>query len=154
MIAFRVDGIPKAQPRVKARRIGLHAGVYDPGTADGWKALIATAAMPHRPDVPWEGPLCVTIRFYLPRPKCLMRAKDPSGPIWHWKKPDRDNLEKAVLDTLKNLGFYRDDGQACAGAAEKYYCAKTGRPGALVTIDQLPGVDLIGVTTRGNIKEA
>ena len=149
MITFRVDGIPKAQPRAKARRMGNRAGVYDPGTAEGWKALVAAAAMPHRPAVPLEGPLFVEIDFYMPRPKSLMRAKDPEGPIRCWKKPDVDNLIKAVFDSLKNLGVFRDDGQISESIGRKFYPAKTGRPGAKISIKAIDNQEtLYGNTTQ------
>ena len=52
-ISFSVDGEPKAQPRPKAfaRNFGnkWQARVYDPGTAEGWKSLIAIAVKPHLP---------------------------------------------------------------------------------------------------------
>jgi len=43
-IHFFVSGDPKAQPRIRAFAINGHARVYDPGTAEGWKSLIAVAA--------------------------------------------------------------------------------------------------------------
>lgn len=137
MIVFRVDGVPKAQPRARARRSGKHAAVYDPGTAEGWKALVAAAAMPHRPPVPWDGPIQVDIDFFMPRPKALMRSKDSEGLIPCWKRPDRDNLDKAILDILTQIGMWRDDCQVCGGYIRKWYHGKTGRPGAVVKIAQL-----------------
>jgi Holliday junction resolvase RusA-like endonuclease len=38
--------------------------------------------------------------------------------IWHVKKPDRDNLDKAVLDALTGI-FWHDDCQVCSGSIEK-----------------------------------
>lgn len=134
---IRVYGIPKAQPRAKATRRGRHAGVYDPGTADGWKAIVASQARLHRPASPLEGPLNVSIDFYFPRPKALCRVKDPDGPIWHVSKPDLDNCMKAVLDCLKQDGWFRDDSQVCAGIIRKWYHEKVGRPGAAIVVGEL-----------------
>jgi len=136
-IRFAVRGLPKAQPRPKAFKRGAHAGVYDPGTAGEWKALVADAARAHRPDVPLEGPLSLSIDFLLPRPKGLMRKKDPHHEIPHTSKPDRDNLEKAVLDALTQDGWWRDDAQVCAGEVRKLYHAKDGVPGARITIAEV-----------------
>ena len=38
-----VHGEPKAQPRAKAFARNGRAGIYDPGTAEGWKGAIAAA---------------------------------------------------------------------------------------------------------------
>lgn len=134
---IRVDGIPKAQPRAKATRRGRHAGVYDPGTADGWKAIVASQARPQRPASPIEGPVSVSIDFYFPRPKSLCRVKDRDGPVRHVAKPDRDNSDKAVLDCLKQDGWFHDDSQVCDGRIRKWYHEKGGRPGAFIVVQEL-----------------
>lgn len=134
---FRADGIPKAQPRAKATMRGLHAGVYDPGTSDGWKAIVVFAARSMRPPAPIEGPVAVDIELFFPRPKSLCRRKDPDGPVRHTSKPDRDNCEKAILDALKQDGWFRDDSQVCDGVVRKHYHAKGARPGAQITVRQL-----------------
>jgi crossover junction endodeoxyribonuclease RusA len=136
-ISFVVRGLPKAQPRVKAYRRGAHAGVYDPGSAGEWKALVVAAGRPHRPPQPLDGPLCVSIDFVLRRPKSLMRKRDPEGEVWCTSKPDRDNLEKAVLDALKQDGWFLDDALVCDGPVRKFYHAKNGVPGARITIAEL-----------------
>lgn len=136
MISFFVHGVPKPQPRMKAFKRGAHAGVYDPGTAGQWQALVAHAARAHRPAVPLEGPLRVAIDFLLPRPKGLMRKRDPEGEIPHTNRPDRDNLEKAVLDALTQDGWWRDDCQVYGGEVRKFYHSKTGVPGARFVIEQ------------------
>jgi len=141
-IFFRVDGLPKAQGRPRAFVRGTHAGVFNPKTADDWKALIAATALRHRPAAPIEGPVDISIDFYFPRPGRLKRKRDPKGLIWHTAKPDRDNLDKAVLDILKQIGFVADDAAVCQGMIRKFYCTMDGsandRPGALITIRTLP----------------
>lgn len=133
-VLFTVRGLPKAQPRVKAFRRGAHAGVYTPGSASQWKDLVVFAARAHRPPSPLDGPLSVSIDFLMPRPKSRMRKRDPSGEIPSSAKPDRDNLEKAVLDALTQDGWWRDDAQVCAGEVRKLYHAKGAAPGARIAI--------------------
>lgn len=134
---FDVHGEPKGQPRTRACLRGKRAGVYDPGTADGWKSLVAIAARPYLPASPIDAPVRLDLVFLFPRPARLMRKKDPEGQIPHTAKPDRDNLDKAVMDALTAIGMWRDDALVCAGSVEKYYVAK-GRPsGALVKISVL-----------------
>jgi Holliday junction resolvase RusA-like endonuclease len=137
-ITFRVSGIPKAQPRPRAfaRNIGgkAVARVYESGTAEGWKSQIAIASREHTPVVPIEGPVIVDVTFFMPRPKRLCRKSDPDGWVPCTSKPDRDNLDKAVLDCMTQLGWWRDDAQVYAGKVEKFYHEKNGSPGATITV--------------------
>jgi Holliday junction resolvase RusA-like endonuclease len=101
---FRVDGIPKAQPRPRAfaRRFGtkFQARVYDAGTSEGWKSLVAAAARPFLPASPNESPMAVWMSFDLPRPGRLNKKKCSPDPIPATCKPDCDNFAKAILDAL------------------------------------------------------
>lgn len=141
MATFCVDGIPKAQPRPRAfaMRFGAKssARMYDPGTADGWKARVALAAQPHCPATPVEGPVRLVLLLFLPRPKNRCRKSDPPGPIWCITKPDAENAAKPVMDCLTNIGWWRDDSQVVELIVTKQYHAIGGRPGALITIEEL-----------------
>lgn len=97
--------------------------MYDPGTAEGWKGQIAAAAMPHKPAAQLEGPLHVTLLFRFARPKSHWSKKGlkPTAPEYHTSKPDADNLAKAVLDCITQLGFWRDDAQVAALDVRKKY---------------------------------
>lgn len=134
MISFFVHGIPKAQPRARRSK---HGGVYTPDTAAAWKEAIVLQGRRYRPSSPIKEPLEVCLDFFLPRPKALERAKDPAGPIWAPVKPDRDNLEKAVLDALTADQWWIDDSQVCTGATRKFYRSKAGLPGVRITITGL-----------------
>lgn len=134
MIDFRVKGRPKGQGRPRAFIRGKHAGVYNPKVADDWKALIAIEAKKYCPKTPMAGPVRVDIDFFLPRPKRLCRKKDPDHQLWCEGKPDRDNLDKAVLDVLTDIGFWRDDSQVCCGLIQKFYHGKEGFSGAIIKI--------------------
>lgn len=117
MIAFRVDGEPKAQPRPRAFAFHGHARMYDAGTSNGWKKLIAFAAKPHCPKTPFQGPLRVNLHFWFARPKSHYgkRKGKPyikeSAPRSMTNKPDVDNLAKAVMDALTDVGIWSDDAQ-------------------------------------------
>ena len=148
MINFFISGLPVPQPRQRVGMLNGHARTFTPKTLkrkDGsrkvnpiftWKDAIALAAKPHVPAKPLEGPLDVSIRFYLPRPEAHYRSngqlKD-TAPYYHIGARDRDNLDKAVLDILTNLKFWGDDGQVCDGRLTKFY-ANDGKTGADVTI--------------------
>ena len=127
-LQFFAAGIPKAQPRAKARAFGGFAQVYNPKTANEWKLSIRMAARAAWQTTAiaaqWLGPLRVDLTFYFPRPKSHYRSNGelkPTAPRWHIVKPDRDNLDKAVLDALTNLGIWQDDKQVCCGMIKKLY---------------------------------
>ena len=123
-IEFHVRGEPKAQPRVKAFRRGNHAGVYDPGTADGWKLLVREEARKAWDGKQFDGPVSVHIEFWMPRPKAHFNKngiKD-DAPNYHTSKPDLDNLLKAVFDAITNLGIWRDDSQIVRVNSSKQFC--------------------------------
>lgn len=136
MIDFFVRGIPKATPRMKACIRGDRAGVYDPGTAAEWKTMVYLEAKQRRPKEPFTVPIRCDITFFMPRPKSLMRKKDYDGIIPHDKKPDRDNLEKTILDALTLAGFWKDDSQVYCGEVRKYYHGKGGSPGCNITVKE------------------
>ena len=135
-IAFSVDGVPKGQPRPRATARGGKAQVYDPGTAEAWKAQIAFAIRPYLPPEPIDGPLYVSAVFLMPRPKRLLTKSSLDGLIPHTAKPDCDNLAKALYDCLTQVGVWRDDAQIVYARVQKYYCEKHGRPGASIVIDE------------------
>ena len=108
---FFVPGDPKGQPRARACIRGKHAGVYDPGTANGWKHAVADAWRAVRQD-PLVTAVTLRLCFYFKRPAshfgsgknaAVLKA---SSPALHTGKPDCDNLAKAVLDAL---GDYFND---------------------------------------------
>lgn len=136
-----ISGTPKGQPRPRAFARGNRAAVYDPGTAEGWKGQIALAVQGLLPPAPIAGPVYVSITFYLPRPKRLMRKKDPDEEIPHTGKPDLDNLVKAVFDALTQVGLWEDDSQVYSSVVHKVYVAKGGRPGAGIMVKPLAEED-------------
>ena len=136
IFSFIVDGIPVSQPRCRPTTDSklYKSRVYDPGNANDWKNLVILKANRHLPKTPFSGPVKTDITFLMPRPKYMNSKKYPEGFIPHLCKPDKDNLEKAVLDSLTNCGFWKDDSQVCSGSVHKFYHEKNGRPRALIRI--------------------
>lgn len=141
-----IAGLPKGQPRARSAK-GMK-GVYDPGTADHWKMLVRASFEKALPEVPFDEPLRIDMDFFFKRPKVFNKrtreAYDgtkniPSGVVLHTSKPDRDNLEKAVLDAMVNVGYMRDDSLVVAGQVRKFYHARDGRPGAIIVVSRLGG---------------
>lgn len=134
-INFFVAGDPVGQPRP---RVTINGTFTPHGAIDGWKARIAIGAYKHRPKELLAGPLRVHLVFFFPRPKSHFKGKNKilrtTAPNWHMVRPDRDNLDKAVLDCLTKSGFWGDDCQVCSGYVEKRYCDPGEKPGVDVSI--------------------
>ncbi len=134
-ITFDVQGEPKATPRAKASSINGFTRMYTPKTADGWKVLVRSAAMPHRPPQRHEGPVRMVVDLALDRPKRLLTRKSSPDAVPLAIKPDADNLVKAILDALTDDGgWWKDDCQVYDLHVRKFYRAIGAPPGARVTI--------------------
>lgn len=126
--------VPVAQPRTKATIRGKHAGVYTPkGPHDAFKAEVALAVGRAWDSPPVAEPVRVDVLFLFPRTKGQMWKRKPMPRLHHTKKPDRDNLDKAVLDALKGI-VWIDDSQVCQGQLNKWIAAGDEQPGVELTI--------------------
>lgn len=147
MIAFFAQGEPKGQPRPRAfaMRMGngkFSARVFDAGTAENWKSCVAIAAKPHQRHDGLEGPKFVMLEFVFARPKSHFRSikgqlqlKD-NAPKFYTAKPDVDNLAKAVLDCLTQIGgFWRDDSQIVSVLIMKRYALDGDKSGCWIAIN-------------------
>ncbi len=85
---------------------------------------------------PLSGPLCCDAVFLFPRDKNKIWKTKPMVHYWHDVRPDRDNLEKAVLDALNGL-VWHDDSQICAGTIYKVRADWRNEPGTWLRVEQL-----------------
>ena len=133
-----VQGIPKAQPRVKARafKVGnvCRVSMYTPDGAKEWKTAIVEACKVQMAEGDFIGKgksIGITVEFRMPRPKSHFGSRKgvaylkDSAPAFHTGKPDIDNLLKAVFDALNEL-LWHDDSQITAVAADKVYGVEPG----------------------------
>lgn len=132
--SIEVKGDPKGQPRPRAFSRNGKARIFDCGSAESWKSLIALAARDHLPASPLACPVRVDVEFHFRRPLRLMKKKSPPDFLPHTAKPDRDNLDKALLDTLTQIGFFQDDALVVEGTIRKRYTRIDSAPGALIEI--------------------
>ncbi len=117
-----IPGEPVAQGRGRAVRMGKGVRVVDPTRARNWKATAAEhirIAMIQQHHQMMAGPLRVVIRCYwaCPRSKCLKTKPRPAE--WRPKRPDADNLAKAVLDAATDVIWW-DDAQVVHLTVEKW----------------------------------
>jgi Holliday junction resolvase RusA-like endonuclease len=150
-VELYVEGVPHGRPRPRGRAVRTKGGkwvaqFYQPknpsrrggkgdkawARANAWFKAVRRACFQRMPATPWDGPVSLTIDAYFERPKRLCRRSDPEGPLRHTAKPDRDNVDKAILDALKEAGLFGDDSQVCDGPVRKWYAAKGCRPGVII----------------------
>lgn len=156
-IEFTVAGTPHARPRpramaFKSKRSGKWQGrMYQPKLgakvrtkadkawqlAQAWAEAVKAAVAGQLPPEPWTGPVACTIDVFFERPEKYQKKKYPAGPMRCTRKPDRDNLDKAVLDALTAAGLWKDDAQVCDGAVRKWYAAKDCGPGVIVVAERI-----------------
>lgn len=105
---------PASRPRVTKR------GTYIAEPYNTFKKnMVLWAKMNYKE--PLEGALGVNIYFYMPIPKSFSKKKQASlAETWHVKRPDADNLAKAVLDSIGGYAF-KDDSQVAQLFVTKRY---------------------------------
>ena len=115
---------------------------YDPGTAKGWKELIAIEAKKVRPAAPLQGPLLFVVNFRMRRPQAHFRKNGslkPGAPVYCASRGrnDIDNMFKSSTDVLTQIGFWQDDGQIAVAEISKTYTGDGERPGARFCVSRL-----------------
>lgn len=132
-------GEPKAQKRHRHFKRGEFVGVYDPSKKA--KEDLLSVIQDQAPDKPYDEPLRVDTYLYFQRPKAHYGTGrnagklKPSAPRWHTKKPDKDNVEKKIFDSMSKV-FWRDDSIICHGRAIKQYSAKPRIEIVICSIDE------------------
>lgn len=141
MIKFRYNGeaVGKGRPRVTASR-GKFAHAYTPQKTKDFEDAIRFEFMASNcekmPVYDKDTPLYVVLRFGFGVPKSYSKKKREAclnGEIFPTKKPDTDNIIKAVLDALVGAA-YADDSQIITILADKIYAEE---PYVEVEIDEL-----------------
>ena len=118
-VKFIIDHepVPQGRPRFSQGR------AYDPPKSKAYKEVVVLTARRHFAE-PLEGVLSVYITFFMPMPKSWSKAKkEQLSESLHSKRPDIDNLTKAILDGLNGVAFV-DDGQVAIINAKKVYSDK------------------------------
>lgn len=103
-----------------------------------WRAMVALAAM-QAGCTPLDGPLTLSVIFWMPRPKGHFRKDGtlkPSAPARPIVAPDTTKLLRSTEDALKGITWH-DDAQIVYQVASKEYAARDGIPGADIKIEQM-----------------
>lgn len=118
---FEIPGeaVPKGRPRMTKS-----GHVYTPQKTRDYEAWVRLCWLQTGQPMSLQ-PLQIRLEFLLPIPKSFSKKQREAalaGVLLPTKKPDIDNLVKAVLDGLNGLA-YRDDQQIVALEAVKGYGA-------------------------------
>ena len=119
-VAFTIPGEPRGKGRP---RFGKGFTYTDDKTAsyEGTIKLACRQAM--RGCAPFAGPVIVTVKAVLSIPKSASQKKRAGmieGDIRPVKRPDLDNITKAVLDGCNKVAF-ADDAQGVSCVSSKLY---------------------------------
>lgn len=105
---FTVPGLPKGKARPRATFINGKARLYTPKTTVEFEGAVRKAAAPHF-QTPIDGPVKLNIVAYFPMPKSWSkRRRAEMDGKHHTKKPDKDNVEKAICDGLNGTAWVDD----------------------------------------------
>jgi crossover junction endodeoxyribonuclease RusA len=102
-----------------------------------WQSLVADgASRAIQQQAAWailDGPVRLTLAFYLPRPKSLAKRQ-----VAHIKAPDCSKLIRSTEDALSGI-VYRDDAQVVEIVAGKFYAGPSESPHVRVTVATTAG---------------
>ena len=136
-----IPGEPVAQGRPRFARAGKFVRTYDPAKSRNWKAMATDffrQAMPEdaaglRLMFP-SGPVEVEIVAVFSCPKGDHR-KVPVGRRPHSKRPDCENVAKAILDAATAAGVWGDDSQVQVLGVVKWIAAQGEAPYVRVEVE-------------------
>lgn len=122
------------------------ASVEDNPNTKEWAASVSLAAQEAMRGLPMfvGQALRVTVEYRFVRPASHFgkRGLRPGAPAHHIVKPDRDKLDRALGDALKEAQVYDDDSRISEGTSRKRYCAHGEVAGAdiIVELAEAPAV--------------
>lgn len=132
-IYIDVPGNPIAKKRPKFARVGTGVKTYNPSDTDEGRFLVYVHTKLGN-IIPISGPIRLDLTFIMKRPKGHYGTGrnsgklKPSAPKYHIIKPDRDNLDKFVMDSLNGY-LWHDDCQVVQGSIVKAYHSPTDELG-------------------------
>lgn len=124
MICFTVPGAPKGKGRPRFARSGNRIITYTPPDTVAYEnvvKMVAVQAMRGKELI--RGACEITVTAFFPIPKSWPESKKQlaiAGKIRPTKKPDLDNILKAICDALTGI-VWRDDKQIVGDDTKKWY---------------------------------
>ena len=119
MIKLTIPGEPVAKGRPRVTRYGT----YTPEKTKNYETLVKELYFMEHGQTLLEGELSIDIKAYFRIPKSASKKRKrlmANGDMRPTKRPDLDNLMKAVTDAINGVA-YEDDSQIVSATVEKYY---------------------------------
>ena len=133
-IRFEVMGEPVGQGRPRTTVRNGRAIIYKPEKSKVYEALVkAEAVKAMKGEKPTNAPVCLALFVRKSVPSGAnkkTRAAMLAGELWPTKKPDLDNVVKAVCDALTGV-VWEDDRQIVSLTADQKFSDK---PHIVVTV--------------------
>ena len=141
MIRFSIPGEPAAKGRAKATTVNGHARLYTPKKTVNYEskvALFGQQAMAGRTPLTGAVSLTIVANFQIPSSwSKKRRTAHAESPEYVVKRPDQDNIAKAICDGLNGIAWV-DDCQVAMCLTTKVY---GGTPHVSVAIEQIGGCE-------------
>lgn len=133
-VEFIINAVPVAEGRARAYRAGGFIRVVTPEKTRAYRQFVAEAARAAMSQQePLQSPLALSVTFWMPIPaSACKRARAGLAGKPHIKKPDIDNLLKALMDGLTGVVFH-DDSQVVSVLAYKRF----GDPCTMVKLSEV-----------------
>lgn len=143
MIRFTIPGEPQGKGRARIGRIAGHARMFTPAKTLAYEGLVAQMAQQAMAGAALlAGPVVMEadILFTVPRSASRkVRADSLAGLMRPTKKPDTDNVIKALCDGMNGV-VWRDDVQVVELRVSKRFAEV---PGVVVSVAPLQQPDLL-----------
>lgn len=147
VVHIRVNGRPA--PQGSKRHVGNGRMIEMSKAVGPWREAVRAETRSEmwilgRVGKPLDGPVEVTILFWLPRPRShygtgrnqhQVKSTAPRRPAG---RPDVDKLARAVLDGLTMGGAFADDSQVVTLTAQKRYVGSDAAVGCTIKLAEVP----------------
>jgi len=137
-VVFTVQGTPVGKGRPRFTTANGYARSYTPQKTLNYENLVKTYYSLEVGQKKLQGAIKAKITAYFPIPKSTpkkLRAEMELTDVPHTKKPDGDNIIKAILDALNGIA-YDDDSQVAIVEINKFYSTF---PRAVVILEEMKG---------------
>ncbi|AZV94477.1 RusA family crossover junction endodeoxyribonuclease [Pseudomonas sp. S 311-6] len=130
MIEFTIPGVPVGKGRPRATKRGKNIALYTPAKTVSYEGVVALAgqrAMAGRP--PSTGPMGASMDIFLPVLASWSKKRQQAallGQELPAKKPDMDNVIKAIFDALNGIVWIDDVQVTDMGRVRKRYSLTPG----------------------------
>lgn len=145
---IKAYGVPQVQGNHRISRAGKFAKIRDANPdLPGWRLLVSTLARQQNTEPMLLGPVALSVKFWLERPKSAPKTID----IWPLTRGggDWDKLARAIGDSLVDAGVMKDDSQIVHAFVMRRYAVSRDlekiylpgfhweQPGAEITVSQV-----------------